>query len=132
MFSRPFIICFCLKQNFLFQSSLVLDYLCHSCYTRTAIAFARDSAVRHLDADGDEIIEAVDPEDPSNSISSSTEQFENHIKQVALRQGTYYSSVRMHNKRRQLVFFRDTIPDIIWSGRRRDSSFAKTLSFSVA
>jgi len=63
--------------------SLVLDYLCHSCYTRTAIAFARDSTIRHLDADGDEIIEAVDP---SNSISSSTEQFENQMKQVALRQ----------------------------------------------
>ena len=66
----------------------MLDYLCHSCYTRTAIAFAGDSTIRHLDADGDEIIEAVDPEDPSNSISSSTEQFENQMKQVALRQGT--------------------------------------------
>lgn len=69
----------------------MLDYLCHSCYTRTAIAFAGDSTVRHLDADGDEIIEAVDPEDPSNSINSSTEQFENQMKQVALRQGTYLS-----------------------------------------
>ncbi|KAH7913746.1 PQ loop repeat-domain-containing protein [Hygrophoropsis aurantiaca] len=36
--------------------TLVLDYLCHSCYTKTALAFARDSAVRHLDADGDEIM----------------------------------------------------------------------------
>jgi len=62
--------------------SLVLDYLCHSCYTRTAIAFAGDSTIRHLDADGDEIVEAVDPEDPS----CSTGQFENHMKQVALRQ----------------------------------------------
>jgi len=62
--------------------SLVLDYLCNSCYTRTAIAFARDSTIRQLDADGDEIIEAVDPEDPS----SSTEQFENQMKEVALRQ----------------------------------------------
>jgi hypothetical protein len=93
MFRRPFIICFCFKQNFLFQRSLVLDYLCHSCYTRTAIAFTGDSTIRHLDADGDEIVEAVDPEDPSNNISSSTEQFENHMKQVALRQGTYYLSV---------------------------------------
>lgn len=95
----PFNICFCLKQNFLFQRSLVLDYLCHSCYTRTAIAFAGDSTIRHLDADGDEIIEAADP---SNSISSSTEQFENQMKQVALRQGTFYTSVRMHES--QLVF----------------------------
>ena len=73
------------EQNF-YQRSLVLDYLCHSCYTRTAIAFAGDSTIRHLDADGDEIVEAVDPDDPS---SSSTEQFENHMKQVALRQGAY-------------------------------------------
>ena len=68
----------------------MLDYLCHSCYTRTAIAFAGGSTVRQLDADGDEIIEAVDPEDPSNSISISAEQFENHMRQVALRQGAYY------------------------------------------
>lgn len=93
MFRSPFIICFCLKPNFLFQRSLVLDYLCHSCYTRTAIAFAGDSTIRHLDADGDEIVGAVDPEDPSNS---STEQFENQMKQVALRQGTCHLSVRMH------------------------------------
>jgi solute carrier family 66 (lysosomal lysine-arginine transporter), member 1 len=77
----------------------VLDYLCHSCYTRTAIAFAGDSTIRHLDADGDEIIEAVDPEDPSNGISSSTEQFENQMKQVALRQGTYHPSVCVHDNK---------------------------------
>ncbi|EGN93267.1 hypothetical protein SERLA73DRAFT_189809 [Serpula lacrymans var. lacrymans S7.3] len=35
--------------------ALVLQYLCHNCYTSTARAFARDSAVRHLDADGNEI-----------------------------------------------------------------------------
>ncbi|KAF9246135.1 CTLH/CRA C-terminal to lish motif domain-containing protein [Melanogaster broomeanus] len=35
---------------------LVLDYLCHNCYIKTAQAFARDSAaVRHLDKDGGEI-----------------------------------------------------------------------------
>ncbi|KAJ7581240.1 hypothetical protein C8J56DRAFT_1006229 [Mycena floridula] len=36
--------------------NLVLDYLCHHCYTNTARAFARDSSVRQLDADGDEIM----------------------------------------------------------------------------
>ncbi|KAI0054156.1 hypothetical protein FA95DRAFT_1551965 [Auriscalpium vulgare] len=35
--------------------ALVLDYLCHKCYIRTARAFACDSIVRHLDADGDEV-----------------------------------------------------------------------------
>ncbi|KAF9484736.1 hypothetical protein BDN70DRAFT_797187 [Pholiota conissans] len=39
--------------------SLVLDYLCHNCYTRTASAFNRESTVRQLDADGDEIIDDV-------------------------------------------------------------------------
>ncbi|TCD64665.1 hypothetical protein EIP91_003826 [Steccherinum ochraceum] len=36
--------------------SLVLDYLCHNSYTETARAFVRDSAVKHLDADGDELM----------------------------------------------------------------------------
>ena len=79
---------------FFFQHSLVLDYLCHSCYTRTAAAFSRDSTIRHLDADGDEIIEVVDVED---GISGTTEQFKNYMKQVALRQGTDYFSIRMYN-----------------------------------
>lgn len=109
----------------------MLDYLCHSCYSRTAIAFAGGSTIRHLDADGDEIIEAVNPDDPSNSISSSTEQFENHMKQVALRQGAYYPSVPIMHSKSQLLFFRDTIPDTSRSGRRCDISFANTLSFSI-
>jgi hypothetical protein len=37
-----------------------MDYLCHHCYTRTAVAFAKDSTVRHLDADGDEIVQPRD------------------------------------------------------------------------
>ncbi|EKM82605.1 hypothetical protein AGABI1DRAFT_111204 [Agaricus bisporus var. burnettii JB137-S8] len=40
--------------------SLVMDYLCHHCYTRTALAFAKDGTVRHLDADGDEIVQPQD------------------------------------------------------------------------
>lgn len=35
--------------------NVILDYLCQNCNTKTARAFARDSTVRHLDADGDEI-----------------------------------------------------------------------------
>ncbi|KAK2466846.1 hypothetical protein APHAL10511_001104 [Amanita phalloides] len=34
---------------------LVLDYLTHQCYTNTARAFLRDSAVKHFNADGDEV-----------------------------------------------------------------------------
>ncbi|THH33971.1 hypothetical protein EUX98_g199 [Antrodiella citrinella] len=36
--------------------ALVLDYLCHSSYTDTARAFVRDSTIKHLDADGDELM----------------------------------------------------------------------------
>jgi len=39
------------------QRSLVLDYLFQNCYTRTAAAFTKESTVRHLDADGDEILQ---------------------------------------------------------------------------
>lgn len=34
----------------------MLDYLCHSGYLGTARAFIRDTAVRELDADGDEVM----------------------------------------------------------------------------
>ncbi|KXN84545.1 hypothetical protein AN958_12342 [Leucoagaricus sp. SymC.cos] len=37
-----------------------MDYLCHHCYTRTAVASMKDSMVRHLDADGDEILQPKD------------------------------------------------------------------------
>ncbi|KAH9483919.1 Lysosomal amino acid transporter 1 [Psilocybe cubensis] len=71
---------------------LVLDYLCHSCYTRTARAFNKDSTVRHLDADGDEILEAATygtdprPTESEGSPSGSNEKFEALLKQVELRQ----------------------------------------------
>ncbi|KIP09547.1 hypothetical protein PHLGIDRAFT_11928 [Phlebiopsis gigantea 11061_1 CR5-6] len=40
------------------QRDLVFDYLCHSAFTETARAFVRDSAVKHIDADGDEMMSA--------------------------------------------------------------------------
>ncbi|KAI0797987.1 CTLH/CRA C-terminal to lish motif domain-containing protein [Abortiporus biennis] len=43
--------------------TLVFDYLCHSSYTETARAFVRDSAVKHLDADGDELMSTDDVEE---------------------------------------------------------------------
>ncbi|EEB97123.1 hypothetical protein MPER_03617, partial [Moniliophthora perniciosa FA553] len=38
--------------------ALVLDYLTHSGYTRSAQSFLQDSAVRHIDVDGDEIMDS--------------------------------------------------------------------------
>jgi hypothetical protein len=74
------------------QHSLVLDYLCHSCYTRTAGAFNRDSTIRHLDADGDEIVGHAHDSDEQNLSdderpSDSAERFETRLTQVKLRQG---------------------------------------------
>ncbi|KAF8911006.1 CTLH/CRA C-terminal to lish motif domain-containing protein [Gymnopilus junonius] len=70
--------------------SLVLDYLCHSCYTNTARAFNRDSTVRHLDADGDEIVESLNPDGSGFSATvggrRSAERFEQHLREVELRQ----------------------------------------------
>ncbi|KAG6816441.1 hypothetical protein H0H87_005996 [Tephrocybe sp. NHM501043] len=39
---------------------VVLEYLAHEGYTKTAAAFARDSSVRQLDADGDETMECAE------------------------------------------------------------------------
>lgn len=83
----------------------MLDYLCHSCYTGTARAFNRDSTVRHLDADGDEILEAVNydsdlrPIESGGSTSGSNEKFEALLKQVELRQGAHimYIASRLAN-----------------------------------
>ncbi|TFY72674.1 hypothetical protein EVG20_g349 [Dentipellis fragilis] len=57
---------------------LVLDYLSHNCYTRTAKAFARDSIVRHLDADGDEVPR---PEGEGDSFGITDDE----LKQIELR-----------------------------------------------
>lgn len=59
----------------------MLDYLCHSCYTRTARAFAQDSTVRHLDADGDEMVARREDERDSTGVT------EEDLKQVEIRRG---------------------------------------------
>lgn len=63
------------------QRSLVLDYLCHSCYTGTARAFAHDSTVRHLDADGDEMIARREDEQDYTGVTDED------LKQVEIRRG---------------------------------------------
>jgi hypothetical protein len=57
----------------------VLDYLCHHCYTNTARAFARESTIRHLDADGDEIR-------PVKGLTGNTAVSETVLKDVDLRE----------------------------------------------
>ncbi|KAF8892508.1 hypothetical protein BD779DRAFT_1610089 [Infundibulicybe gibba] len=61
--------------------SLVLDYLCQHCYTKTAKAFARDSTIKHIDPDGDELLDA------GNSLGSSPSALSpNILKQMETRE----------------------------------------------
>ncbi|TFK42501.1 PQ loop repeat-domain-containing protein [Crucibulum laeve] len=64
--------------------ALVLDYLCHNGYMSTAKAFAQDSTVRQLDADGDEIIPLAIDSSKDGSFELSEELFEQiaHRKEI--------------------------------------------------
>ena len=64
------------------KRAIVLDYLVQRCYTRTARAFAADSTIRHLDADGDEL-RCPRGEDDSPGIT------EDALHQADLRQSAY-------------------------------------------
>lgn len=54
----------------------MLDYLCHHCYTKTARAFVQDTAVKHLDADGDEIMQSDGGETPGELSEALLERVE--------------------------------------------------------
>lgn len=41
----------------------MLDYLCHNSYASAASALIRDSTVKHLDADGDDLMESAERAD---------------------------------------------------------------------
>ncbi|KAJ4487853.1 lish motif-containing protein [Lentinula aciculospora] len=62
--------------------SLLLDYLAYNGYSNTARSFMRDSAVRHIDVDGDE---AVKLPASSGHGPSSSEVLESTLKQAELR-----------------------------------------------
>ncbi|KAH9180647.1 CTLH/CRA C-terminal to lish motif domain-containing protein [Lactarius sanguifluus] len=54
--------------------ALILDYLVQRCYTRTARAFAADSTVRLLDADGDELRRPSEEGDPPGVTEETLHQ----------------------------------------------------------
>ncbi|KAI0256795.1 CTLH/CRA C-terminal to lish motif domain-containing protein, partial [Lactifluus subvellereus] len=56
------------------KRALILDYLVQRCYTRTARAFAADSTIRHLDADGDEIRRPNGEDDPAGVTEEALHQ----------------------------------------------------------
>ncbi|KAG6333490.1 hypothetical protein ID866_5593 [Astraeus odoratus] len=61
--------------------ALILDYLCHNCYTKTAQAFSKDSVVRHLDLDGDEFVSG-----PGKLGGTFPELSEDMIRAIAIRE----------------------------------------------
>jgi len=67
------------------QRAMVFDYLCHNSYTNTARAFVADSAVRHLDDDGDEIMA---PE-ASGSCDLLADTLEDRLRPAECRKGAY-------------------------------------------
>ncbi|KAH9043140.1 CTLH/CRA C-terminal to lish motif domain-containing protein [Lactarius pseudohatsudake] len=54
--------------------ALILDYLVQRCYTRTARAFAADSTVQLLDADGDELRRPSEEGDPPGVTEETLHQ----------------------------------------------------------
>ncbi|KAJ8494931.1 hypothetical protein ONZ45_g13076 [Pleurotus djamor] len=73
--------------------NLILEYLSHHCYSETANAFARDTAIKHIDADGDEIMS------PSSS-SQKTEVSQSGaptqaLKSMHMRQGRVDEAITM-------------------------------------
>lgn len=62
----------------------MLEYLSHKCYSKTAQAFAQDTAVKHIDADGDEIMHSA-----HTSIETDTKdvRLEQSLKSIQMREG---------------------------------------------
>lgn len=68
--------------TFPLQRAFVLDYLYHNCYTKTARAFARDTAVMHLNKDGDEITSH-----DGRWQGTSADLIEDGLRKIQLREG---------------------------------------------
>ncbi|TEB36398.1 hypothetical protein FA13DRAFT_1623639 [Coprinellus micaceus] len=79
--------------------ALVLDYLCHQCFTNTARAFLHDSTVKELDADGDEVVLSTLDASTSSSPSSrdSSEVSHQKIRELILA-GRVDDAIRLLNE----------------------------------
>lgn len=63
----------------------MLDYLCHNCYPSAARAFANESTVRHIDADGDEIMQIEEHDGDAVQLVKTLQLVE--LRESKLRQG---------------------------------------------
>lgn len=77
------------------QRALVLDYLCLNSYTQAARAFVRDTAVKHLDADGDELMAPATSEGSSVDLLADT--LDERLAPAELRRGTSLSPLTVHS-----------------------------------
>ncbi|KAI9570438.1 CTLH/CRA C-terminal to lish motif domain-containing protein [Boletus coccyginus] len=100
--------------------NLVLNYLCHNCYLKTAEAFAKDSAVRHLDKDGDEIHDGttswvgngLGTLGTIGSQGSSTDLSDEMIRNILLRQRIQFE-ILSGNVERAIVFLNRHFPRVL-------------------
>lgn len=70
------------------QRDLVLDYLIHNCYTSATRAFVRESGVKHVDADGDEVMTS-----PVKESSEAVDTLEERLAMGELRKGALVLNV---------------------------------------
>jgi CTLH/CRA C-terminal to LisH motif domain len=112
------------------KRAVILDYLVQRCYTRTARAFAADSTIRHLDADGDELRRPCG-EDDSPGIT------EDALHQADLRQSAYSFLTLYSSPHRRDTTHLDVQVSIL-SGRIDDAidclnaNFPSTLPSSIS
>ena len=67
------------------QRNLIFDYLCHNAFTDTARAFVRESTVKSVDADGDEVMSA----EALGHSDLLAESMDDKLIQAELRRGQY-------------------------------------------
>ncbi|OCH92231.1 hypothetical protein OBBRIDRAFT_751689 [Obba rivulosa] len=74
---------------------IVLDHLCHNSFTNTARAFARETSVKHLDADGDEIMPPSESGGSGGTVSRRVDD-EYPDLEPRLMAGEMRRAIRMH------------------------------------
>lgn len=71
------------------QRTLIFDYLCQNAFTSTARTFVKDTAIRHLDSDGDEIMASSSA--PAHDLLAET--MEESLGQAELRRGAFHCRI---------------------------------------